>query len=133
MQRCKQMFCFLRDLKQTQSLPLGTCEYRAPASEFRLYLLFALGPPAASNKPLSPGSVVKRFPAIGITIQLGANQHRLPSKCTTGPQSHSPAVLPVQQSLSHPQPRSPEDLERRPGSSEGDYAFIRKAETRVHR
>lgn len=63
------MFCFLRDLKQNQSLPLGTCEYRAPASELSLYLLFALGLPAVRNKPLYPGtpSVVKRFPAISIT------------------------------------------------------------------
>lgn len=37
------MFCFLKDLKQNQSLPLGTCEYRAPASEFSLHLLFVLG------------------------------------------------------------------------------------------
>lgn len=37
-------------LKQTQSLPLGTFEYRAPGSELSLYLLFALGLQVAYNK-----------------------------------------------------------------------------------
>lgn len=64
------MFCFLSFLKQNQSLPLGTCEYRAPASEFSLYLLFALGLPAVTKKPLYPGSpsVVKHFPVTSVTI-----------------------------------------------------------------
>lgn len=57
----------LGDLKKPQNVPLGTFEYRAPGSEFSLYLLFALGLQVLNNK--TPYIQKHQcFPATSVTI-----------------------------------------------------------------